>query len=77
MYDPRCVVCVCVVQRFYETKQYKKALKAAETILKKYTNHGGQPHNTTHTHTAHSVHTHTLHRLCLLLMLLLLCRVFV
>ena len=29
------------VQKFYETKQYKKGLKAAETILKKFPEHGG------------------------------------
>lgn len=28
------------VLRFYETKQYKKALKSADAILKKYPNHG-------------------------------------
>jgi len=26
--------------KFYETKQYKKALKAAENVLKKYNDHG-------------------------------------
>lgn len=28
-------------QKSYETKQYKKGLKAADTILKKFPNHGG------------------------------------
>ena len=40
------------VLRFYETKQYKKALKAADTILKKQPNHGGQTtRQTARTHT--------------------------
>jgi peptide alpha-N-acetyltransferase len=26
----------------YELKQYKKGLKAADTVLKKFPNHGGQ-----------------------------------
>lgn len=29
------------MQTQYELKQYKKGLKAADTILKKYPNHGG------------------------------------
>lgn len=28
-------------QKSYETKQYKKGLKAADTILKKFPEHGG------------------------------------
>jgi hypothetical protein len=28
------------VQKFYESKQYKKGIKAAETILKKFPDHG-------------------------------------
>ena len=27
-------------QKFYETKQYKKGLKAADSVLKKFPNHG-------------------------------------
>ena len=30
------------VQKFYETKQYKKGLKAADLILKKFPEHGGK-----------------------------------
>ena len=30
------------VQKFYETKQYKKGLKAADLILKKFPDHGGK-----------------------------------
>jgi len=33
------------VLRFYETKQYKKALKSADAILKKNPNHGGSAHS--------------------------------
>jgi hypothetical protein len=29
-------------QKSYETKQYKKGLKAADSILKKFPDHGGQ-----------------------------------
>lgn len=29
------------LQKSYETKQYKKGLKAADAILKKYPDHGG------------------------------------
>ena len=29
------------VQMNYELKQYKKGLKAADTVLKKFPNHGG------------------------------------
>lgn len=29
------------MQKSYETKQYKKGLKAAEAILKKFPDHGG------------------------------------
>lgn len=32
-------------QTQYELKQYKKGLKAADTILKKFPNHGGQSLN--------------------------------
>jgi hypothetical protein len=28
------------LQKFYESKQYKKGIKAAETILKKFPDHG-------------------------------------
>ncbi len=28
------------IVRFYETKQYKKGIKSADTILKKFPNHG-------------------------------------
>jgi len=28
------------VVKFYETKQYKKAIKAADQVLKKYSDHG-------------------------------------
>lgn len=28
-------------QKSYETKQYKKGIKAADTILKKFPDHGG------------------------------------
>lgn len=30
------------VQRFYEGRQYKKAIRAADTILKSFPNNGGQ-----------------------------------
>lgn len=30
------------MQKSYETKQYKKGLKAADAILKKFPDHGGQ-----------------------------------
>ena len=30
------------MQKSYETKQYKKGLKAADAILKKFPSHGGQ-----------------------------------
>jgi hypothetical protein len=30
-------------KKCYESKQYKKGLKAADTILKKFPNHGGNP----------------------------------
>lgn len=44
------------VLRFYETKQYKKALKSADAILKKNPNHGGsthsQPQRSASSHTA-------------------------
>jgi hypothetical protein len=30
-----------LVQKSYETKQYKKGLKAADAILKKFPDHGG------------------------------------
>lgn len=30
-----------LLQKSYETKQYKKGLKAADTILKKFPEHGG------------------------------------
>jgi hypothetical protein len=30
------------LQKFYETKQYKKGLKAADAVLKKFPNHGGE-----------------------------------
>ena len=29
------------IVKFYETKQYKKGLKASDTILKKFPEHGG------------------------------------
>jgi hypothetical protein len=32
------------VQKFYETKQYKKGLKAADLVLKKFPDHGGNVH---------------------------------
>jgi len=31
-----------LLQKSYETKQYKKGLKAADTILKKFPDHGGR-----------------------------------
>jgi peptide alpha-N-acetyltransferase len=31
-------------QKHYESKQYKKGVKTAESILKKYPNHGGMNH---------------------------------
>jgi hypothetical protein len=31
----------CVAQKFYETKQFKKGVKAADTILKAYPLNGG------------------------------------
>lgn len=31
-----------MLQKSYETKQYKKGLKAADTILKKFPDHGGK-----------------------------------
>lgn len=31
-----------IMQKSYETKQYKKGLKAADAILKKFPDHGGQ-----------------------------------
>lgn len=30
-----------IIQKSYETKQYKKGLKAADQILKKFPDHGG------------------------------------
>lgn len=37
----RFVACLCVyAQKYYEIKQYKKGLKAADQILKKYPDHG-------------------------------------
>lgn len=33
--------CSCLSQKSYETKQYKKGLKAADSILKKFPEHGG------------------------------------
>jgi hypothetical protein len=35
-----CYSLVSLWQKFYETKQYKKGLKAADTILKKHPEHG-------------------------------------
>ena len=31
------------IVKYYETKNYKKGLKAAEQILKKFPEHGGEP----------------------------------
>jgi len=31
-----------LLQKSYETKQYKKGLKAADAILKKFPDHGGR-----------------------------------
>ena len=31
------------IVKYYETKNYKKGLKAAEQILKKFPDHGGEP----------------------------------
>jgi len=31
---------VGVEQKFYETKQYKKGLKSADSVLKKFPDHG-------------------------------------
>jgi hypothetical protein len=37
----RCMLFVwCPLKKFYETKMYKKGVKAADTILKKFPNHG-------------------------------------
>lgn len=33
-----------MLQKSYETKQYKKGLKAADAILKKFPEHGGNLH---------------------------------
>ena len=35
-----CVMLLLVLQKFYETKCYKKGIKAADTILKKFPEHG-------------------------------------
>jgi hypothetical protein len=36
------LLCSCLyMQKSYETKQYKKGLKAADSILKKFPEHGG------------------------------------
>lgn len=32
------------MQKSYETKQYKKGLKAADAILKRFPEHGGMSH---------------------------------
>lgn len=32
------------MQKSYETKQYKKGLKAADAILKRFPEHGGTTH---------------------------------
>lgn len=39
-----CVVILSdlIMQKSYETKQYKKGLKAADAILKKFPDHGGE-----------------------------------
>lgn len=36
------IITFMLLQKSYETKQYKKGLKAADSILKKFPNHGGE-----------------------------------
>ena len=38
--DGLTVTSVGVEQKFYETKQYKKGLKSADSVLKKFPDHG-------------------------------------
>ena len=38
--DGLTLISVGVEQKFYETKQYKKGLKSADSVLKKFPDHG-------------------------------------